>query len=215
MDKKNIILIGGGGHCKACIDVIETDGHFRIAGIVDTPAKRGQKVLGYEVIASDEDLAGLVKEYQDFLITLGSIKDPSRRIRLFELLKKLGARLPVIISPLAHVARSASVGEGTIVMHRALINAEAQIGKNCIINSTALVEHESVVGDHCHISTGSIINGKCCVGDRVFIGSNSVLTHDTAIVDDVVIGAGAVVVKSVDRAGTYVGNPAIKAGLVL
>ncbi|MBI4309254.1 MAG: acetyltransferase, partial [Candidatus Omnitrophica bacterium] len=36
MVKKNLILIGGGGHCKSCIDVIESENKFKIAGIVDT-----------------------------------------------------------------------------------------------------------------------------------------------------------------------------------
>ncbi|MBI4645951.1 MAG: acetyltransferase, partial [Bacteroidia bacterium] len=30
--KQKIILIGGGGHCKACSDVIETEGKYNIAG---------------------------------------------------------------------------------------------------------------------------------------------------------------------------------------
>jgi hypothetical protein len=44
---QNLILIGGVGHCKYCIDVIEEAGTFRIAGIVDMPAKKQQTVLGY------------------------------------------------------------------------------------------------------------------------------------------------------------------------
>jgi len=35
--KEKIILIGGGGHCKSCIDVIEQEGRFIIAGIVLAP----------------------------------------------------------------------------------------------------------------------------------------------------------------------------------
>ena len=35
--KEEIILIGGGGHCKSCIDVIEQEGKYQIAGIVDLP----------------------------------------------------------------------------------------------------------------------------------------------------------------------------------
>ena len=38
--KEKIILIGGGGHCRACIDVIEQEGRFTIAGIVDVPEKK-------------------------------------------------------------------------------------------------------------------------------------------------------------------------------
>ena len=33
--KPEIILLGGGGHCRSCIDVIEQAGDFNIAGIVD------------------------------------------------------------------------------------------------------------------------------------------------------------------------------------
>ena len=33
MDK--ILLIGAGGHARSCIDVIETVGQFRIAGLIE------------------------------------------------------------------------------------------------------------------------------------------------------------------------------------
>ena len=32
---KDIVLIGGGGHCKAVIDVVEQEGRFNIIGIID------------------------------------------------------------------------------------------------------------------------------------------------------------------------------------
>ena len=37
INMKEIILIGGGGHCKSVIDVIEQEGKFKIVGIVDKP----------------------------------------------------------------------------------------------------------------------------------------------------------------------------------
>ena len=33
--KASILLIGGGGHCRACVDVLEQEGRFQIAGIVE------------------------------------------------------------------------------------------------------------------------------------------------------------------------------------
>ena len=50
-----IILIGGGGHCKSVIDVIEQQKKFKIAGIVDKPKLFGSKILGYSVIGNDFD----------------------------------------------------------------------------------------------------------------------------------------------------------------
>ena len=197
--KEKIILIGGGGHCKACIDVIEQAGTFQIAGIVDVPEKLHQKILGYEIIAIDDDLPQLVNEYENFLITIGQIKSPIKRISLFEKTKKLGGKFPVIISPLAYVSKHAKIEEGTIVMHYALVNAGATIGKNCIINNKALVEHDAVIEDHCHIATNAVINGGVKVGARTFFGSNAVSKEYIEIAEDSVIGYGAKITKNISQ----------------
>ena len=89
---KEIILVGGGGHCKACIDVIELKGIHRIAGIVDVTEKLNRKILGYRVIATDDDIPRLAKEYRYFLVTVGQIKSPERRIRIFKKLKSSSKR---------------------------------------------------------------------------------------------------------------------------
>lgn len=179
--KEEIILIGGGGHCKSCIDVIEQEGRFTIAGIVDVPEKKQHKVLGYPVIGADTDLEELIKTYCNVLITLGQIKSPNRRIELFEGLIKMGACFPVIQSPLAYVSSHAHVAEGTVVMHHALINAGASVGRNCIINTKALVEHDAVIEDHCHISIGTIVNGDGVVPMGTFVGSNAIFRQNNWI----------------------------------
>jgi sugar O-acyltransferase (sialic acid O-acetyltransferase NeuD family) len=188
----DIILVGGGGHCKSCIDVIEQEGKFNIAGIVDKPELLGSKVLGYSVIGNDSDLGSLTKKYQYALITVGQIKLPDLRIELFSLVSKAGFLLPCVVSPRAYVSKYAVVGNGTIIMHDALINANAKIGDNCIINSKALIEHDAVIENHCHISTGSIINGGTVVKCHTFFGSNS--TSREYIEVDGFIKAGSLVV---------------------
>jgi len=164
---------------------------------VDLPEKLHQKVLGYEIIAADDDLPQLVNKYENSLITLGQIKSPEKRIRIFQTLKELGAKLPVIISPLAYVSKHAEIGDGTIIMHYALINAGAKIGSNCIINTKALIEHDAVIGDHCHIATGAIINGGVRVGSGTFFGSNAVCKEYIEIRENTVIGCGAKITKNV------------------
>jgi len=59
MSKKKIILAGGGGHCKACIEVIESTGLYQIAGVLDVADKRNQKILDYTIIGTDEDIPRL------------------------------------------------------------------------------------------------------------------------------------------------------------
>ncbi|QCT96214.1 acetyltransferase [Stutzerimonas degradans] len=170
---ERIILVGGGGHCRSVIDVIEQQGKYKIDGIVDLKENIGEKILGYPVIACDNQLRELFSSCKNAVITVGHIKTNSLRLKLYKSLKEIGYKLPVITSPLAYVSRHAQIGEGTVIMHHALVNANANIGKNCIINSKALIEHDVQVGDHCHISTASVINGGVVVENNTFVGSNS------------------------------------------
>ena len=210
MTKEKIVLIGGGGHCRSVIDVIETENRFDIAGIIDVKDKVGTKVLGYPVIGSDEDLPELAKKYSNFLITLGQGKTNDFRIKTYALLKELEVKLPIICSPLAHISAHACVAEGTVVMHGSIVNAGAKVGANCIINTQALIEHDAEVGDHCHISTKAAVNGFVKIGTNVFAGSSSVFADRVNVGDNIVIGAGTVVPKNISEPGIYVGNPARK-----
>ena len=194
---KELILVGGGGHCKSCVDVIEQEGTYRISGIVDVQEKLHHKILDYQIIASDVDLPRLVNEYENFLITLGQIKRSDKRIQLFEKIKDLGGKLPVIVSPLAYVSRHSRIEEGTIIMHHALVNAGATIGKNCIINTKALVEHDAVIENHCHIATDAVINGGVRIGSETFFGSNSMARDYIEVGSNCIIGGGVRVMQSV------------------
>jgi len=188
---KEIILVGGGGHCKSVIDVIEQEAKYNIVGIIDKKELIGSEVLGHKVIGCDDDLAVLRDKFQYALVTVGHVKSNALRVKLFKLLQELGFELPTFISPLAYVSKHASIDEGTIIMHHALVNANAKIGKNCIINTKALIEHDCVVGDNCHISTASVLNGGVEVKANSFYGSNA--TSKEYVEVDGFIKAGSVV----------------------
>lgn len=190
---RDIVLIGAGGHAASCIDVIESEGRFRIAGLVGVASELHQRLCGYEVIATDDALCELAKEYRFALITVGQIKSGESRIRLYRYACEAGFEMPVIVSPHAHVSGRAFVGPGSIIMYGALVNANAKVGSNCIINSRALVEHDAEVGDHCHISTGAILNGNVRVGEASFIGSGTVTKHGTSIGPGCLVGMASAI----------------------
>ena len=185
-----IILIGGGGHCKSVIDVIEQEQKYRIVGIVDQPSLLGTKVLGYSVIGTDADLPKLAASYKFSLITIGQIQSPEARKNLFDLALKAGFTIPIIISPSSYVSRHAKIGRGTVIMHRSVVNASAVIGTNCIINTDVLIEHDSVIGDFCHVSTRAVVNGGVVLGTGSFVGSGAVIVNNIKIKKDSFIRAG-------------------------
>ena len=208
MNNKNLILVGGGGHCKSVIDVAESAG-WTILGIVDVAENVGKKVLRYTVIGVDEQMSDFINEAY-FLVTVGQIKNVELRKKLHEKILSADGRLATIIASDAHVSKHAEIGKGTVVMHKAVINADAKIGLGCIINTMANIEHDAEVGDYCHISTGAMINGDCFIGRETFIGSGAILCNGVSIAERCIIAAGAVVRKNIQISGIYAGNPAIK-----
>jgi sugar O-acyltransferase (sialic acid O-acetyltransferase NeuD family) len=205
---KNIILIGAGGHCKVCIDIIEQIGQYNILGVHDANFLSIDNVLGYRVLGDDKlDLTRYEISNKVFAITFGFINGVNKRKILFDKLFQYGYNIDDIVSTRSYISKHAYIGYGATVMNGVIINPCATIGDNCIINSNALIEHDTTIGSHCHISTGAVINGSCELGNDIFVGSNSVVNNDITICDNVIIGSGSVVNRDILEPGTYVGNP--------
>lgn len=206
MTMEPILLVGAGGHARACIDVLEQEGRFAVTGLVGLPDEVGTRILGYPVLGTDADLPALLDDYTHALVTVGQIKTPEPRMRFFDLLQQSGCVLPLIVSPCAYVSPHARLGAGTIVMHGAVVNAGAVVGRNCIVNSQSLVEHDAVIADHCHIATAAAINSGVHIGAGTFIGSNSSVRQCIKIGERCLIGMGQRVLADC-AAGTHMPSP--------
>ena len=190
MSRDQLILIGAGGHAISCIDVIEQTGQFQVVGLIGLPNELNTKCLDYPVIATDDGLSDLRASYSYTLITAGQIAEPDTRIRLYRIACDLGFELPSIVAPSAYVSEHACLGNGTIVMHGAIVNAGVSIGNNCIVNSRTLIEHGAYVNDHCHISTGAILNGGVVIGAGSFVGSGSQIKEGIKLGERCIVAMG-------------------------
>jgi len=206
MNESEIILIGAGGHAKSCIDVIESEGRFQIAGIVGLDSEIGSELFGYRVIGVDEDLPKLARSFPNALVAVGQIKTSDLREKLYLRIASCGFHQPAIISPKAYVSKRSNIGDGTIVMHNAVVNAGARIGENCIINSGSIIEHDVTVGNNCHVATGAVLNGGVRLNEGCFIGSGSVVRENIEIGDKSVIGMGLVVRHDLAACSNFVGR---------
>ena len=202
---KPLILIGGGGHCRSVIEVAESAG-YDILGVLDMPEDVGKQILSVKVIGTDDDIPAYV-EKAEFVITVGFIRNPATRIRLFNKVKEAGGKLATVIASTAYVSKYATIGEGTVVMHRAIINAGAKVGCNSIINTMTDVDNDAEVGDFTHLSANVLVAGGSKIGSRCFCGIGSIISNSIEIGDDVILGAGTLVVKDIKTPGVYIGSP--------
>lgn len=187
--KKNIVLVGAGGHCISVIDIIENGNEFNIIGILDSTRKENN-ILGYKILGGDNLIPELVNENTYFLITVGQIKSSSSRKNIAKTLTENNAKLATVISSLAYVSKHACIEQGTVIMNHAVVNAKSKIGKNCIINTKSNIEHGVFIGEFCHISTCAVVNGDSIVEKGSFIGSNATISNGVLIKENSIISAG-------------------------
>ena len=206
MNNSKLLIIGAGGHSKACIDIIEQNSDFKICGLIGQRHETGKSILGYSVIGHDEDLPDLKHAYGSVFIGVGQIKSADLRVRLFEDVTRLKFDIPKFISRSASVSKNAYIGSGTIVMRGAIVGPGAKVGDNCIVNSQALIEHDVVVGNHCHISTGAKINGAARIGDRSFIGSGAILKQELEVGVECIVGMGVALAINLPDRSVYMGD---------
>ena len=193
---KKIILIGGGGHALSCIDVIEHEKKFKIVGIIDKKLKKGKKILNYKVIGGEMHLKKIKKNVDYAFIAIGQIGLSNKRKNIFNKLKKLGYKIPVIKSPKSIISKNIKINEGSIIHHGAVVNSGVTVGKNCIINTNCLLEHGVKVGDHSHIATSVVINGDVRIGSSSFIGSGAIIRNSLNIGSNVFIPMGKLVINN-------------------
>jgi len=136
-----------------------------------------------------------------------AIGDNRARVAEAMRLARHGAKFATVVAPTAVVL--SNLGEGTCVLHKAVIEPGCSIGHHCIINTSAVVCHDTTVGDFVHISPGATICGGCIIGNRVWVGAGSVVREKVIIGEGAVIGAGSVVVKNIPPGVTAYGVPCV------
>mgnify|MGYP001571349573 CR=1 FL=1 len=206
MKSKKIIIIGGGGHAKVLIDAILSFGQYRIAGILDERIQKGERILGFPVIGTDELLCRLKNVC--LAIGIGTVKASNKRKIIYDKYNRRGFKFPAIIHGKAYVSKGVKLGDGAQLMAGAIVNPGAWIGENTIINTAAIVEHDCMIAAHCHISVNTVLGGRVSVGESSHIGLGARVLQGIKIGSKVTVGAGAVVTKDVRDGKTVIGVPA-------
>jgi sugar O-acyltransferase (sialic acid O-acetyltransferase NeuD family) len=205
---KNILLIGGGGHCKSVLDSILELNEYSEIGIVDKKENIGMSVMGVPVVGCDDDLTTLFEYgYKYGFVTVGSIGNPSLRIKLFNLLSEIGYEIPAVIDGTAKVSKHSIIEQGVFIGKQSIINAGSLIQIGSIINSGSIVEHDCQIGAFSHIAPGVVLGGEVIVGENSHIGSNATVKQQVHIGSNSIIGMGSVVLQNIDSHTMAYGIP--------
>ena len=198
---QQVIIIGASGHGKVVADTILQSGD-QVKGFLDDNPETGDSFIGFPILGRVDQFVNF--PHAKFVVAIGNAKIRENIVkRLADVSWYTAIHPKAVISPL-----DTSIGEGTVVMADAVINAGARIGSHCIINTGAVVEHDNRIEDFVHVSVGAKLAGTVHVGKGTWIGIGAIVKNNVVICEECMIGAGAAVVADVCKSGTYIGIPA-------
>ncbi|MBN9299341.1 MAG: acetyltransferase [Filimonas sp.] len=193
-----VYLFGAGGHAKVITEILQDSNKLISAFIDGNPALTA--FWDYPVYRELPDTFD--RSADEVIIAIGN---NAVRKRIVE---NLDVNYTTAIHPKATISKRATIGEGSVVIGNALINADTKVGRHCIINSSASVDHDCTIHDFVHISPNASLCGNVTIGEASHIGAGATIIPGITIGKNVVIGAGAVVIRDIPDNAIAVGNPA-------
>lgn len=197
---KQLVIIGASGHGKVVADIARRNEYDKILFLDDDESL--EYCDSYPIVGKCTEF---INFDCDFIVAIGNAET---RQRIHGWLEANGKAVVPLIHPSAVIGENVNIGIGTVVMAGAVINPGTQIGKGCIINTCSSVDHDCVLGDFVHVAVGAHMAGSCTIGERTWIGAGSTVSNNINICADCMIGAGAVVIRDIEKPGTYIGIPA-------
>jgi sugar O-acyltransferase (sialic acid O-acetyltransferase NeuD family) len=191
-----VYLYGAGGHAKVIADILEIRGIIP-AGIFDDDLSK--KIWNYPALTFPGPFNFSADE---MIISVGN--NQSRK----KICDGKNVKYHIAIHPAAVLSVHSSIGEGSVVMGGALINADTFIGRHCIVNSNASIDHDCFIEDFVHISPNATLCGGVTIGVCTLIGTGAIIIPGKKIGANSIVGAGAVVISDVPDNVIAVGNPA-------
>lgn len=203
-----MLLIGGGGHCKSVLDTLLDLNEYAEIGIVDKKENIGSIIMNTLVVGCDEDLPLLIRAgYKYASISVGSVGDPSLRIRLYNIVAEIGYEIPFIIDKSAKVSKYAKIDQGVFIGKHCVVNAGAVVKKGAILNTGSIIEHDCQVGAFAHIAPGAVMGGEVVIGENTHVGANTTIKQHVQIGANSIIGMGSVVTEDIGNSILAYGNP--------
>lgn len=206
-----LLVLGAGGLGRESVEAVRAVNEQRqtwdILGFLDdSTAAQGTTLSGVSVLgpfdmAADHPSASL-------LLCVGKPGDTLSRLRAEQRLGVDPARYATVVHPGAHLARSADLGPGCIVLAGAVATADVRVGAHVALMPHVVLTHDDVVGAFSMFGAGAQLAGSVHVGDGAYVGSGASVREGRRIGPWAVLGMGSVALDDIPAGEVWAGVPA-------
>ena len=194
---RKIIIIGGGGHAKALVDILRQQ-KINIYAVSSPKIDHDSSLFeGLKIFLNDDEIYKFRCDEICLVNGIGSIPGSHLREKIFQKFRKDQYDFLSIKSDFSLTSDYCDIGMGVQILPGAVINTDTKIGENCILNTGAIIEHDCILGASNHIAPGAMLSGGVSTGSSVHIGTGAVVIQGVSIGKNSIIGAGSVVTANI------------------
>jgi sugar O-acyltransferase (sialic acid O-acetyltransferase NeuD family) len=204
--KKTLAIIGSGHLGQQIAHYAIADNHYEKVVFFDDFSTE-TAINGFEILGNSDAVEEEFKNlsFDEIIIGIG-YKHLKIRKQLFE---RFINKIPFgkIIHSTSWVDKTATVKEGCVIYPCCCIDAKVVLEENSIVNISCTIAHDTKIAKHCFLSPRVALAGFVTIDEMCILGINATVIDNINIISNTQLGGGSVVVKKIDHAGLYVGNP--------
>jgi len=213
--KRSVVVIGGGGHGREVLDVIDAHNSagrpegLDVLGVVDdgpselTHARLKQR--GVPFLGSLRQWLSENTREVGYVIGIG---DGTARRSIDRAMTRAGLEAVSLVHPASTAGFGVSLAPGAVVFAGAVLATNIQIGRHTHVHRCATVGHDCSLGDFVTVNPSASISGDCVVEDHVMIGVGAAILQGLTVGRGATVGGSACVVRDVGAALVVKGVPA-------
>lgn len=165
---KNLLILGAGQYGTVVKEIAEAMGCFDKIDFLDDTFGMGATDGNYHE-PSIGKLTDLEKYSPDYTYAIVAMGDAQLRQLWTNKALENCYRIPVIVSPMAYVSKSAQLRQGDVIEPLAVVHANAAIGVATYISAGAIVNHNSFISDYCHINCNAVVMSGALVAPCTYV----------------------------------------------
>jgi len=203
---KTLAIIGSGDLGQQIAHYAISDGHYEKVVFFDDFSSE-KFSAGYEIIGTSDEVESSFEKrlFDELLIGIGYNHLEARK----DIFERFSKTIPfgTVIHSTVWKDPTAIVAKGCVIYPGCLIDANSKIEANTILNVHCTIAHDTIIGKHCFLSPRVAVAGFVTIDEKCTIGINATVIDNIEMVSGTRIGAAGNVIKNIEKAGLYVGNP--------
>lgn len=207
---KKIALVGSTQLSARLIYYFSSTGFGETVGMFDDFEPAGKVKHDRPVLGAISTLPRLFKKdaFDAVSIAVG-YRHRQFRQQVYDFIKSHGVPLATFVHPSSYLEKSATVGEGSTILIKCVLDMNVRLKENVFISSHGFLSHDVQVGAHSYLGPSVNLAGGSQVGQCCFVGVSTTTIDGVRLGNNVQTAAGAVITRDVPSDCLVAGVPAV------